>query len=75
MSERKLNVDHITIWRWVQRYAPELNRRCRLEIGDTNRSWQVEETYCPVGGWQMDLFISGGRFQRRNNRFSPQREA
>src|SRR3954471_22370636 len=27
MGERKLNVDHVTIWRWVQRYAPELNRR------------------------------------------------
>jgi len=23
MSERNLNVDHVTIWRWVQRYAPE----------------------------------------------------
>jgi len=46
MSERKMNVDHVTIWRWVQRYAPELNRRCRLEIRGTNRSWRVDETYC-----------------------------
>jgi len=29
MAERNLSVDHVTIWRWVQRYAPELNRRCR----------------------------------------------
>ena len=27
MAERNLIVDHVTIWRWVQRYAPELNRR------------------------------------------------
>ena len=27
----QLAVDHFTIWRWVQRYAPELNRRCRPE--------------------------------------------
>jgi IS6 family transposase len=27
MVERNLSVDHVTIWRWVQRYAPELNRR------------------------------------------------
>jgi transposase-like protein len=24
MAERDLSVDHVTIWRWVQRYAPEL---------------------------------------------------
>jgi transposase-like protein len=27
MAERNLAVDHTTVWRWVQRYAPELNRR------------------------------------------------
>jgi transposase, IS6 family len=31
MVERRLNVDHVTIWRWVQHYAPELQRRCRRE--------------------------------------------
>ena len=24
MAERNLSVDHVTIWRWVQRYAPDL---------------------------------------------------
>ena len=41
MAERNLHVDHVTIWRWVQRYAPELNRRCRPELRNTNRSWRV----------------------------------
>jgi transposase-like protein len=51
MAERNLNVDHVTIWRWVQRrYAPELNRRCRLELRMTNRSWRVDETYLRVAG-------------------------
>ena len=50
MAERNLSVDHVTIWRWVQRYAPELNRRCRPELGNTNRSWRVDETYCRVAG-------------------------
>ena len=27
MAERGLSVDHVTIWRWVQRYAPLLNQR------------------------------------------------
>ena len=28
MAERGLAVDHLTIWRWVQRYAPVLPRAC-----------------------------------------------
>ena len=50
MAERNLHVDHVTIWRWVQRYAPELNRRCRPELRRTNRSWRVDETYIRVAG-------------------------
>jgi len=50
MAERNLAVDHVTIWRWVQRYAPELNRRCRPELRMTNRSWRVDETYLRVAG-------------------------
>ena len=30
MTERGLSVDHSTIYRWVQRYAPELEKRCRV---------------------------------------------
>jgi transposase, IS6 family len=50
MVERNLSVDHVTIWRWVQRYAPELHRRCRPELRMTNRSWRVDETYLRVAG-------------------------
>src|SRR3954463_1515045 len=50
MAERNLSVDHVTIWRWVQRYAPELNRCCRPELRKTNRSWRVDETYLRVAG-------------------------
>jgi IS6 family transposase len=50
MAERNVHVDHVTIWRWVQRYAPELERRCRPELRMTNRSWRVDETYCRVAG-------------------------
>jgi IS6 family transposase len=48
-AERNLSVDHVTIWRGVQRYAPELNRR-RPELRNINRSWRVDETYCRVAG-------------------------
>ena len=50
MVERNLTVDHVTIWRWVQRYAPELNRRCRPELRMTNGSWRCDETYLRVAG-------------------------
>src|SRR3981081_4467842 len=64
MAERNLNVDHVTIWRWVQRYAPELNRRCRPELRMTNRSWRVDETYLRVAGkWTyLYRFIPSGGF-------------
>jgi len=50
MAERNLSVDHVTIWRWVQRYAPVLNQRVRREMRHPNRSWRVDETYVRVAG-------------------------
>src|SRR5215471_813711 len=50
MAERNLSVDHVTIWRWVQHYAPVLNRRIRREMRHPNRSWRVDETYIKVAG-------------------------
>jgi transposase-like protein len=29
LAERGLSVDHVTVWIWIQRYAPELVSRCR----------------------------------------------
>ena len=53
LVERGLPADHTTIWRWVQRYAPELNKRCRRELKPTNGSWRVDETYiCQGGNWR-----------------------
>jgi len=39
MAQRNLQVDHVAIRRWVQRYATELKRRCRQELRRTNGSW------------------------------------
>src|SRR6202000_1984986 len=44
------SVDHVTIWRWVQRYAPILNQRLRRDLRRSNRSWRVDETYVKVAG-------------------------
>ena len=48
MLERGLHVDHTTIYRWVQRYAPELEKRCRPHLNTTTDSWRVDETYIKV---------------------------
>ncbi|GCF11066.1 hypothetical protein KDI_46300 [Dictyobacter arantiisoli] len=38
MVERGLSVDHTTIYRWVQRYAPELKKCCRPYLKTTTNS-------------------------------------
>ncbi len=48
MAERGLSVDHTTIYRWVQRYAPQLDQRCRPHLKACNDSWRVDETYINI---------------------------
>jgi hypothetical protein len=38
------------VWRWVQRYGPELELRIRRHLKATNQSWRVEETYVKIKG-------------------------
>jgi transposase, IS6 family len=38
MLERGLHVDHTTIYRWVQKYAPELEKRCWPHLKACNDS-------------------------------------
>ena len=56
MRERGLHVDHTTIYRWVQRYAPELEKRCKPHLKATNDSWRVDETYVKVKKVWMYLY-------------------
>jgi transposase-like protein len=49
MRERGLNVDHSTVFRWVQRYAPEINKRIRPHLRMSGTSYRVDETYIKVG--------------------------
>lgn len=45
INERGMEVNHATIFCWVQRYGPELERLCRPYLRPTNDSWRVDETY------------------------------
>jgi transposase-like protein len=56
MAERGLTNAHTTIFRWVQRYAPEIDQRSRPHWKPTNDSWRVDETYVKVGGKWMYLY-------------------
>ncbi len=56
MLERGLSVDHTTIYRWVQRYAPELEKRCRPHLKACNDSWRVDETYIKIKKTWMYLY-------------------
>ena len=56
MTERGLSVDHTTIFRWVQEYAPEIDKRSRPHLKKSNDSWRVDETYVKVRGKWMYLY-------------------
>ena len=56
LAERGVHADHVTVWRWVQRYAPEVNRRLRSRLNSTNDSWRVDETYIRVKGKWVYLY-------------------
>jgi transposase, IS6 family len=49
MRERGLSVDHTTLFRWVQKYAPEINKRIRPYLKMSGTSYRVDETYMKVG--------------------------
>jgi transposase-like protein len=56
MQERGVAVDPSTIVRWVQRYAPEIEKRVRQYQGPRSGSWRVDETYVRGGGRWKYLF-------------------
>ena len=74
LSERGIEVDHVTLFRWVQRFTPLLvdaAQPCRHRVGG---HWFVDETYVKVSGsWRyvyravdeygqvIDVFVSRKR--------------
>jgi transposase-like protein len=43
------DVDHSTVFRWAQRYAPEINKRMSPHLKMSGTSYRVDETYIKVG--------------------------
>ncbi len=85
LAERGIQVDHVTIYCWVQRFTPllaEAARPCRHAVGDR---WQADETYVKVAGrWRyvyraidqfgqvIDVFVSVRRDATAARRFFEQ---
>jgi IS6 family transposase len=49
LRERGLSVDHVTIFRRVQRYAPEISKRMQPHLKMSGTSYRLDETYVKVG--------------------------
>jgi transposase-like protein len=56
MAERGLTMAHTTIMRWVQRYAPEFERRWNRFARPVGCSWRVDETYVKIRGKWVYLY-------------------
>jgi transposase-like protein len=85
LAERGVEVDHVSVYRWVQRFTPLLAdaaRPCRHTVGTR---WQVDETYIKVAGqWRyvyraidqdgqvIDVFVSPRRDTAAAQRFFQQ---
>jgi transposase, IS6 family len=61
MRERGLDLDHPTIFRWVQRYAPEFNKRIRQHLKMSGTSYRVDETYIKIGKTCKYLYRAGDK--------------
>ncbi len=56
LGDRGLAVDHTTMSRWVQRFAPEFEQRLRRHLRPCRGPWHVDETYVRVDGSWRSLY-------------------
>ncbi len=53
LADRGVEVDHVSLHRRVQRFAPELEKRVRRYPGPCRGPWHVDKTFVRVGwGWR-----------------------
>src|SRR3546814_20676923 len=58
LAERGISVDHTPIYRWVQCYAPEMEKRLRwFWRRGFDPSWRLDETYVQVWGQLNYLYL------------------
>ncbi len=82
LAERGIEVDHVSVYRWVQRFAPEFLRVASARRSVIDTRWHVDETYLRVGGrWRylfraidgkgqvIDVYLSASRDTAAARRF------
>ena len=62
LAEQGVTVSHTTIYRWVQRYVPEFERRWSRYAKPVHPSWRVDETAIPVRGGNRYLYRAVDKF-------------
>jgi IS6 family transposase len=56
LAERGIEVDHVTVYRWVQRFTPLLVDAARPGRHASGDRWFVDETYVKVAGRWVYLY-------------------
>jgi len=82
LAERGVEVDHVTLYRWVQRFTPQLVDAARPSRHSGGDRWFVDETYVKVSGeWRylyravdqfgqvIDVMLSNSRDAKAARRF------
>ena len=82
LAERNVEVDHVTVYRWVQRFTPLLADAARFSRHSPGDRWFVDETYVKVNGvWRyvyraidqygqvIDVLLSASRDAAAARRF------
>jgi transposase-like protein len=82
LAERGIEVDHVTVYQWVQRFTPLLADEARFARHSPGDRWFVDETYVKVNGvWRyvyraidqhgqvIDVLVSARRDAQATRRF------
>jgi transposase-like protein len=76
LAECGIEVDHVTVHRWAQRFAPEFVEAAGARQHVVGDRWHVDETYLKIGGTRRYLFRAIDQFgQVIDVYLSPRRDA
>ena len=62
MAERGVAVDHCTLYRWVIRLTPWLDKAFRRHKRPVGRRWRMDETYIKIKGQWKYLYRAVDQF-------------